>query len=209
MSRRSASIVMEMNSARRLRSSARVNYSNSRSEFCRIPLPPPHSVSIVVGKQVMKVVVALAVRKDRHDAIVPRRVVIRIGLSTPHVRKRVDAKCRVMTDYEPQHAGQEERAQHITAGPAKQQRQAEVHCKCQREVVAMLPHHQPIALQIAHAAEIRLAARIITQHPADVREPETTARAVRVALWSVDMSMMHAVSGAPVQRAVLQRHGAK
>src|SRR5579862_9389050 len=73
----------------------------------------------------------------------------------------------------------------------------------------MLPHRQRVALQISNTGEIPLAARVMTEHPSDVREPESAASTVRIALWVVDVTMMHAVIGAPIQRTALQRHGAK
>ena len=73
----------------------------------------------------------------------------------------------------------------------------------------VLPHHQRIALQAAYTVEIRLAAAVIAQHPADMREPETTTRAVRVALEIVNIAVVDAVASTPVQCAVLQRHRAK
>src|SRR5271154_2601440 len=75
--------------------------------------------------------------------------------------------------------------------------------------MAVVAHHQRMALQLAYGAQVRFAARIIAQHPTDVREPEAAARAIRIALRVINISVMCAVTGAPQERAVLQRHSAE
>ncbi len=63
-----------------------------------------------------------------------------------------------------------------------------------------------IALQVLGIGEVRLAARVVAQDPADVREPEAALCAVRVAVDVVDEAMVHAVLRRPDQHALLQRH---
>src|ERR1039458_2595155 len=132
-----------------------------------------------------------------------------VGLYAPHVCQGIDKKCEVMADNEAQHAREQKAAEDLAAGPTDQQRQAEIHGQRQRHIMAVLPAHQPVTLQISHAAEIGLPARVIAQHPADVREPEAAARAVWIEFYVIDIAMMNAVGGAPDQRAVLQGHGAE
>ena len=115
----------------------------------------------------------------------------------------------MVAHHQPQYAGEQKYAQNIAAGPAHQQRQAKIHQQHQRHVIAMLPHQQAVALQIAHAAEIGLTARKIAQHPADVGKPEAAASTIWVALRIVDIAMMRAVTRAPDQCTVLQCHRAK
>jgi hypothetical protein len=66
-----------------------------------------------------------------------------------------------------------------------------------------------IALQVGHGAEVRLPARVIAQHPADVRKPEAAARAIRIAHRIIDVSVVSAMTGTPNERAVLKRHRAE
>jgi len=73
--------------------------------------------------------------------------------------KRIDEKRDVMAYHEPQYAASKNNTEHVAAGPAEQQRQAEVHTQRQRQVVAVLIPYQRVALQIAHGAKVRLSAR--------------------------------------------------
>ena len=114
-----------------------------------------------------------------------------------------------MAHDQPQYTGEQERADHVAAQPAHQQRQAHIHRYRNRDVVAVLPHHERIALQVAHETQIRLTTRVIPKHPAHVRKPEAAPGAVGIALRIIDVAMMSAMPGAPQQHAVLQRHRTK
>src|SRR5665213_594780 len=177
--------------------------------FRWIPLPPAHTVAIVVRKHVMKIVIALAVSQQRHHAIVPGSVVVGVGLHAPYVCQRIDKEGEVMADNQAQHPGKQEGAQNIAGGPAGQQWQAKIHRQCQRYVIAVLQADQRIALQVPYHTEVGLAAGIVLQHPADVRKPEAAARTVGVKLGVIDLTVVHAVGCGPDQRTVLQRHGAE
>src|ERR1700735_401709 len=71
----------------------------------------------------------------------------------------------------------------------------------------MLECYERIALQFAYVLQVRVAARVITKHPADMRKPKTTTRAIWVLLGIVNKSMMHAMAGAPDQCTILEGHG--
>ena len=88
----------------------------------------------------------------------------------------------------------------------KQQRQAQIGCQHQRQIVAMLKHDHRVVLQIPHIAVITiLFPLILPQHPADMGVPEATPRAVGILVVVIHMTMMAAMIRRPVQRRVLQR----
>jgi hypothetical protein len=57
-----------------------------------------HAISVVARKDVMKIVIALAIGEQSHKSVVPRRGVMGVGLRTPHVRERIDAKRHMMAN---------------------------------------------------------------------------------------------------------------
>ena len=59
--------------------------------FRRVVLPPAHAVAVVVLKDVMEVVIALAIGEKRERAVVARGVLVGVRLRAPHVGERVDA----------------------------------------------------------------------------------------------------------------------
>src|ERR1700735_2388397 len=71
----------------------------------------------------------------------------------------------------------------------------------------MLECYERIALQFAYVLQVRVAARVITKHPANMGKPKTTTRAIWILLGIVNKSMMHAMAGAPYQCTILQGHG--
>src|SRR5260221_1936587 len=115
----------------------------------------------------------------------------------------------VVADDEPQDAGQQDGAKKVAERPADQYRHTDIHAQREREVMSMLKCDQRVALQFAHVLKVRITAWVITQHPSDVRKPESATCAVRVAFRIIDEPMMYAMTGAPHQCAVLQGHCAK
>ena len=154
----------------------------------------------------MKVVVALAVREEGEHGIVARAVLIRVGPGAPHVRQRVDEKGEVVTDDHAQQARQDERAPHVSDQQARADCETEIDDERNRQIVTLLKGEERIALQIARVGKVGIAARVVAQHPADVREPEAAPRRVRILVVVVDMQVMYAMTAAPHERAVLQRH---
>ena len=76
-------------------------------------------------------------------------------------------------------------------------------------VVAVLEHHDRIALEVFHVLEVGHAACVAAQHPADVREPHAAARRIGVEVFVVDEAVVRAMSGRPDVDAVLNRHRAE
>src|SRR6266481_1730923 len=109
----------------------------------------------------------------------------------------------MVADDESQNAGQQDCAKNVADRPAHEYRQTEIHAQRERQVVSMLKCHQRVALQFAHVSKIRITARVIAQHPADVRKPESTTCAVRIAFRIIDEPMMYAMAGAPDQCTIL------
>ncbi len=175
----------------------------------RIELPPTHAIAVVVREDVVKVVIALAVSDEREERIVTRGVRVGVRPRAPHVSQRVDEEGDVMADHQAQDAREDERAPHIADRPTCQQGEADVGHQHQRHIEAMLELEQRVAAQIGNVGEVRLAAGILAQHPADVRKPETAFDGIRIEVDVVDVQMMRAMAAAPDERAVLQRHRAE
>ena len=86
---------LELEPSEPVSSSSPAQSAHGRDEpLRRVPLPPSHSIAIVMREHVMKIMVALTVGQQRHNAIVARGVVFGVGLSAPHVRQRIDEKRR-------------------------------------------------------------------------------------------------------------------
>ncbi len=201
---------LDLERGRALQTARQADIPQGRNEPLRgVELPPAYAVAIVVREDVVEVVVTLAVRDERQEGVVARRVLVRIRARTPHVRQRVDEERDVLADDEAQDPSQDEGAPHVADQPAGGERQAEVGAQYERQVEAMLELQQRIALQIGNVAEVLPAAGVVAQHPADVREPEAALDRVRVAVHVIDVQVMGPVTAAPRQRAVLQRHGAE
>src|SRR5882757_11387733 len=115
----------------------------------------------------------------------------------------------MVADDESQNAGQQDGANDVADRPAHEYRQTEIHAQRERQVMSMLKCHQRVALQFAHVPKIRIAAGVITQHPADMGKPESATCAVRIAFSVIDEPMMYAMTGTPDQCAILQSHCAE
>src|SRR5579863_2214392 len=73
----------------------------------------------------------------------------------------------------------------------------------------MLKDEHRVATQIRYIAEVGYPARILPHHPTDVSKPEAAADGVWIAIDVVHVQMVSAVTAAPDEYAVLQRHGAE
>ncbi len=160
-------------------------------------------------KDVVIVVVTLAVRDDRKNGVIARRVFVRVRTASPHVRQGVDEEGHVVRPYEPQYARKEERSPQVAHRPARCEREAEICDQGQRDVEAMLELQHRITAQIRDVGEVRYAARVLAHHPADVCEPEAALDGVRIAVVIIDLQVVRAVVARPAEHAVLQRHGAE
>ena len=90
-----------------------------------------------------------------------------------------------------------------------EQRQAKVGEQREWHVVTMLEREYRITLEVRNVGEILPPARVLAQHPADVREPEAAPRRIRIPVLIIDVQVMGAVPARPGEHAVLQRHGAE
>ena len=172
----------------------------------RIELPPVNAVAVVILEQVVKVVVPLAKGEKSQDAVIASGIAIGIGLTAPDVGQRVDEEGGVVSHHHPQHARQQQHAEHIPVPQAKQQRQPQISRQRQRQIVTVLKRDHRVVLQVSHIAVITIAISLmLPQHPADVGIPETAPRAVGVFIVVIHMTMVTAVIGRPVQGRILQR----
>ena len=159
-----------------------------------------------MGELVVEVVVALAVGQEGEPAVVARAVLVAVRLAAEGVRGGVDEEREVVADDEAQHAREQEHAPQVAMQPAERQRQAARSCRARSagNSGAGTRGSGPSAGRAPF--EVRLAARLAAQHPADVREPEAAAGGVGVAVVVVHVLVVAAVVRGPVQDAVLQRH---
>src|SRR5688572_2868477 len=81
--------------------------------LARVVLPPADAVAVIVLKDVVEVVIALAVGEKGQRAIVARRVLVRVRLRAPHVRQGIDEEGEVVVDHEAQHSRQQEDADRV------------------------------------------------------------------------------------------------
>ena len=95
-----------------------------------------------------------------------------------------------------------------TAQPGREG-ETKVRDEHQRHIEAVLELQHRVAPQVGDVREIELAAGIIPQHPADVREPEAALRRVGIAVVVIDVQVMRAMAARPAEHAVLQGHGAE
>ena len=201
---------LDLEDRRALETTREAHHLQPRDEpLGRIPLPPAHAVAVVVREDVVEVVIALAVGDDRDDRVVARGVLVGVRPAAPHVGERVDEEGDVMAPHEAQHAREDQHAPNVVRENPEQERQADVEGDRERHVVAVLEGQHGIALEVRDVGEVGPAARVLAQHPADVREPEAAPRRVRVAIHVVDVQVMGAVTAAPGEHAVLQCHGAE
>ncbi len=173
-----------------------------------IELPPVNTVAIVVFEQVVEVVVPLAEGEEGQDAVVPGAVAIGEGLAAPDVGQGVDEEGGVVGHHHAQHSRQQQHAEQIPVDEPQYQRNADVGGKGQRQIVPVLEGDDGVVLQIPHIGVVVIGvALVFPQHPADVGEPESAARAVGILVVVVHVAMVATVIGRPVQRRVLQGEG--
>src|SRR5690348_81719 len=91
-----------------------------------IELPPAHAIAVVVRKDVVEVVIALAVGDERQYRIVASCVLVRVRTCSPHMGQRVDEERDVMANDEAEDARQNERAPDVANRPAGEDRKTDV-----------------------------------------------------------------------------------
>ena len=79
---------------------------NRDRPFAGIPVVPPNAVAVIGGKAMMEVVIPFPICQKRHKPIVPRSGLSVVAGGAKFMRKRINAKRRVMHECQP-HADRE------------------------------------------------------------------------------------------------------
>ena len=161
--------------------------------------------------------VALAEGEQGHGGRIAGAVRSRIGPTADHVAKRVDAEGALLDDHRTEEAGDEEGGQsrhprrlvtvEITPSPAQEGRCHEPNDETNPLDVAVLPHHEGVCFEVLHIGDGGLWLQAEEQ-PADMGVEEALGDVVRI-LILVDVLVVDAVVGGPVQGGVLEGSGAK
>src|SRR5262249_22706431 len=157
-----------------------------------------HSVSIIVLKLVVIIMVAFAEGKQRHEKRVARAAPRGIRLTPEGMASRVDQKCAVLQHDNFCDTADEKTAQRAYPSvpePAGQRWQTNTYHHREQMNISMLPHHQWIPLQIGHVIEWRFRPQL-AKEPADVRMEKSFADIVRVFLV-IDVFVMPAMIARP------------
>src|SRR5690606_5258384 len=130
-----------------------VSYYPDRGESAQDPLRrievvEAHPVSVVPGKGVEIVVVALSHRQQGYESAIPRGAFGRIRLPTGPVGQRVDREGHVVAEDQTPHAAKEQPAQRIAKGRADGDRQEPAKGQGYQNVVTVLKPHQSVRLKI-------------------------------------------------------------
>src|SRR5258707_11072040 len=115
--------------------------------FRRVPLPWLHSVTVIVLKLVMIIMVTFAHGKQRHEKRVTRTASRGIRLAPEGMAGRVNQECTMLKHDDFGHAANEkttERADPTVPQRAEQSRQTKTHQYSEQMNMFMLPHQQPI-----------------------------------------------------------------
>ena len=168
-------------------------------------MEPPDAVTVVSLEDVVVVVITLTVRQECKECIITRCIFIRVWLRAPLVGNRVNEKGHVVSRHDTQEASQKQHAPYVTENQAQCQWHTDVHRKNDRNIVFVLPHNDWIFHQILHVSEINATAWVFANHPAHVREPQTTFSRVWVFIYIITVAMVYTVARTPVKDGVLQR----
>ena len=125
------------------------------------------------------IMVAFAERYDCHQPRIARTAPARIGLLTDLMAERVDTEGAVLHDNHARYAGDEERAKRrrpATPRITDRCRQRERDGRADPVNVLMLPHHEPVFLEIANGGVLYLTCsppRILWQISGQLRKHQT------------------------------------
>jgi hypothetical protein len=162
-----------------------------------IELPRFHSVTVVMLEGMVKVVVALAKRKESHETAVAGRAAIGVGLAPDRVAERINEKGHLLHKYRPGDSGEQEPAQCRGPTTPKQTqdcRQQETGAQGDGQIVAMLPTHERIALQVVHVVQGRLGPQFEEQ-PADMRVEKAFGDVIGIIVLIYELVVATMVSG--------------
>ena len=166
--------------------------------FGWVPLPRLHSITIIVLKLVVIIMVAFAQGKQRHEKRVARAAACGIRLTPEGMAGRVNQECTVLKHNHFGHAADKktaERADPAVPERAEQSRQTKTHQHSKQMNMSMLPHHQRVFFQIGYVIEGWLRPKL-EQKPADVRMEKSFADVVRIFVV-IDMFMMPTMIARP------------
>ena len=184
--------------------------------LARIPLPWLHAVAVVVLELVVIVVIAFAEGEEGHDGAVPRTVAGGVWLATKHVAEGVDEKRAMLGDHDAADAGDKESTE--CAGPwvhshLKIPKVAECHRNDDPDDEAdpvhilVLPHDQFVFPEVGDIVHRWLRIELEKQ-PTDVRPEEALGDIIGIFVM-VDVFVMEAVIGRPVEAGIFERTGAE
>lgn len=175
---------------------------NPDGPFGGIVLMPFDGVAIVGWELMMKIVVAFTQSHQRRDDVIARRVSIVKGLIAEPVGKRIDAKGRLLDEKNPKNSSIDEATPPITPeGTARHRGENETHEDDDLEVMAMLPDHDRVFVQIGDVCATNSLGVLLHQHPTKVRIQKALADRVWI-LVGIGIPMMGAmISGPPSDRS--------
>ena len=173
----------------------------------RIPLIPAHAVAEVGRELVVEVVVALAVRHEGEQTVVPRGILFRVRPRSPQVGHGVDHEGRVMDHDDAKETAPEKPAERTAEQRSDHRRNPEPREDADPVVPAVLPAHEPVGLQVGHVLVAALG-RLRVEEPENVRPQAPALDAVGVPV-AVHVSVMVPVIRGPLQGRVLEGHRAE
>src|SRR2546430_1028321 len=179
--------------------------------FGGIKLPGLHSIAVVALKLVVKIVVTLAESKQGHPRAVACGAAAGIRLFADRVAKRIDEKSHVLDNDDAGHSRDQETAQRggpSAPRPSDRRGQREAGEDGDEEIVAVLPQHQPVLLQVGYlVVQARLRFQL-EENPADVGVEKAFREVIRIVVL-IHKFMVTAMVGGPVQDRVFESGGAK
>ncbi len=184
--------------------------------LARIPLPWLHAIAVVVLELVVIVVIAFAESEEGHDGAVPRTVAGGVRLAAKHVAEGVDEKRAMLGDHDAADAGNKESTE--CAGPwvyfhLKIPKVAECHGNDDPDDEAdpvhilVLPHDQFVFPEVGDIIHRWLGVEL-EKEPTDVRPEEALGDIIGIFVM-VDVFVMKAMIGRPVEAGIFERTGAE
>jgi len=144
----------------------------------------------------MEVMVTFTDGHESSGEVIPWRVLVIKGSLSKPMRKRVDAKGRVMDENETKDTRIDVSSTSVSPQkPGKNRGYDEAHEENQLEIMPVLPPHYLVLAQIADVRHTRPTARL-QEHPSYMRVPETLMGVVRVEV-GVGIAMVCPVTSRP------------
>ena len=162
-----------------------------------VVLVPVDGIAVVGGELVVKVVVALAERREGGDVMITGRVAVVEWLVTEPVGDGVDAEGRLLDNEDPEDSGVDEATLPVSPSEtADEHGEDHSHEDDGLQVVAMLPDDDGVIVEVGDVGAADALWVLLHDHPSEMRVEETLADGIWV-LVGVGVSVVSTMVSRP------------